>query len=430
LYPNLEPSLFVELLVESEFPVWHRWDGNVATLLEVLTDKSQQAFNPIAHPGATLRDQRIRWDRLLWSLDRLASTSDSNLFEQFLQHPMGVYAWSRRLPPERRSEIISLRVPVFESKERHASEKRRFLQALMLGWCDSCPDGQLQELLDWPEYWKPKLEFHDVCYLSSPIDEFHRRCNSAANGSEQMVAALRRNLELLNDSDLVTKELARKVSVELWMNLLKDAATENPASEDLPRRPENSTAWFYQELSTHPFSHLSGFARQLSLRRLQEEHIMKHFWIWRHGRDNWKNLLNYTSYCDEPKVFDRLAEIVPPDELAAWDGILGYRAENHGEITAFCKWISPQHVEALRLHFQHNDSDWRTCAFQNYLTKAPEIILKHLWDHAYNLPFWQAKLLDRRLFAPTSLRSPATVADIQAVEGDLRLRDPFNHRGI
>jgi len=301
---------------------------------------------------------------------------------------------------------------------------------MMLGWCDSCPDGQLQELLNWPEYWRPKLEFHDVCYLSSPTEEFYRRCNSAADRNEQMVGALRRNLELLDDSDLVTKELARKISVELWMKLLKDAALENPASENIPRSPENSTAWFYQELSKPPFSQLSGFARMLSLQPLQEEYFVKHFWIWRHGRDNWRNLLPYTAHCQEKAIFDRLAEIVPPDQLGAWDGLINPFVLNHGEIRGFCKWISPQYVEALRTHFQHSDYDWRACALQNYLTKTSEIILKHLWEQREDLPLWQVKLLDRRLFAPAPLSSPAIVEDIQAVEGDLRLRDPFNHRGI
>lgn len=90
----------------------------------------------------------------------------------------------------------------------------------------------------------------------------------------------------------------------------------------------------------------------------------------------------------------------------------------------------PTYVEALRAHFDHSDRDWGACAYQNQLAKAQEPILRHLWRRASDSFAWQAELLDRRLFAPERVRPAAIVEDIQTVEGDLRLQEPFNHRSF
>ena len=101
---------------------------------------------------------------------------------------------------------------------------------------------------------------------------------------------------------------------------------------------------------------------------------------------------------------------------------------NLDRIQAFCRWIPAHFSEVLRDHFNHPDRDWGACAYQNYLAKTPEPILQHWFKLVDEVPGWQAKLLDRRLFAPEGVRPAAIVEDIQSVEGDLRLQDPFNHR--
>ena len=77
---------------------------------------------------------------------------------------------------------------------------------------------------------------------------------------------------------------------------------------------------------------------------------------------------------------------------------------NLDRIQAFCRWIPAHFSEVLRDHFNHPDRDWGACAYQNYLAKTPELILQHWFKLVDEVPGWQAKLLDRRLFAPEGVR--------------------------
>jgi hypothetical protein len=98
-------------------------------------------------------------------------------------------------------------------------------------------------------------------------------------------------------------------------------------------------------------------------------------------------------------------------------------------IHAFCQWLPAQYSEVLRDHFNHPDRDWAAYAYQNYLAKTPEPILQHYFKLFDDLPGWQLELLDRRLYALEPVRPAALLDDMQTVEGDVRLQDPFNHRG-
>jgi hypothetical protein len=210
------------------------------------------------------------------------------------------------------------------------------------------------------------------------------------------------------------------------VSLLREAAIRNPSKEQLTPYPEEWHSWLFLTFSETPFKELAETGKQLH--RIPNEYLVQSLWIWRHGAKQWKNLHSYAFCNQEWRVFDRLAEIIPSDDLEAWDDLVLWHPTDHGEIRAFCRWVPPKHVEALRAHFNHSDRDWRACAYQNYLSKAPEAILGHLWRQSEDLPGWQAKLLDRRLFAPEGARPAAVIEDIQKVEGDLRLQDPFNHR--
>jgi len=244
-----------------------------------------------------------------------------------------------------------------------------------------------------------------------------------------MLASLHRKVALLHDPNGAKRELARGIAWGLWLQLLRDVAIENPGAEGQPTTTDEWIVWLYHTLSLPAFAQLSEVGQQL-LKGGGTEYCAQSLWIWRHGKEQWKQLHSYSLFAQEERVFDRLAEIMPVDGLDAWDDIVLNQPTNHGEVRAFCRWLSSKYVGALGTHFDHSDGDWGACAYQNYLAKSPEPILRHLWRRAGNLPGWQAELLDRRLFAPESVRPAAIVEDIQTAEGDLRLQDPFNHRSF
>jgi hypothetical protein len=118
----------------------------------------------------------------------------------------------------------------------------------------------------------------------------------------------------------------------------------------------------------------------------RNQHWAKWVWVWRHDHTNRKNLHAYALCNPEERAFDRLAEITPQDDLEAWDDLLIGQSVDNGQMRAFCRWVSPRHAEALRENFHHSDRDWRTCAFLNYLAKAPEPILRHHLRGADEMP--------------------------------------------
>jgi hypothetical protein len=276
----------------------------------------------------------------------------------------------------------------------------------------------------------PVLEIHDECWIPSPAQEFYRRCANVDIRREQAVAQFYQDVGAFDDRSELKRKLAGRNAFDLWKCLLREIAIQNPSVEQPPPDPAEWAGWFKSALFSGPFAQVADLATYLPIPPNKNKHIVKLFWIWRHGVNHWRNLHAHALWNQEPWVFDRLAEIVPLEEIDAWDDLLLHQSGDHGEMRAFCKWVSPQYAEILRSHFHHSDRDWRACAYQNYLAKTPEPILHHQWRLFEDLPNWQAKLLDRRLFAPESVRPTALVDDVQNVEGDLRLRDPLNHRAL
>jgi hypothetical protein len=70
-----------------------------------------------------------------------------------------------------------------------------------------------------------------------------------------------------------------------------------------------------------------------------------------------------------------LAEILPPNELDAWDPIVLDQATGCARIRAFRHWLPPEYAEILRTHFDHPDREWSNCANQAYLSKAVQQLL-------------------------------------------------------
>jgi hypothetical protein len=355
-------------------------------------------------------------------LDRLTPETDGAIPESLPDYSRGVYAWGRRLPPGRRQELPQLRLPFSDQTWK----RTRYLQFLLLAWCDSCPQHQIDSLLDWPDYWRPVMLPADHGWLPSPTLEFYRRCNDDPGARRARIySAIDKYLKLLSHSDDATRDHARRFVLDAWLILLRDVATKNASSELGPYAPDDLAAWFKSTLTETPFTRLAEIDRCLPPSPNRNQYWAKWVWVWRHSGANWKNLHAYALGNPEERAFDRLAEIIPQDDLEAWDDLLIGQIVDTGQMRAFCRWVSPRYVEALREHFHHSDRDWGTCAFLNYLAKAPGPIVRHQMRGADDMPVWQTKLLDRRLFAPEFVRPAANLEDRQTIIADPRLEDPF-----
>ena len=76
-----------------------------------------------------------------------------------------------------------------------------------------------------------------------------------------------------------------------------------------------------------------------------------------HGPSDWGKLHELARGNNELFIFDRLAEITPPDQLEEWDCHVLHEPEDHGQIKAFCRWVPAEYAAVLRSHFDHSDSD-------------------------------------------------------------------------
>jgi hypothetical protein len=184
---------------------------------------------------------------------------------------------------------------------------------MLLAWCDSCPETEIDSLLDWQEHWMQVLRAHDRYYLPNPAEEFRRRCTDYGIRRDALLASLRRNLASLNGPDEQTREWARQIAAGLWVSLLREAAIRNPSKEQLTPYPEEWHSWLFLTFSETPFKELAETGKQLH--RIPNEYLVQSLWIWRHGAKQWKNLHSYAFCNQEWRVFDRLAEIIPSDDL-------------------------------------------------------------------------------------------------------------------
>ena len=417
---HIDPVRFVERVLESDAPVWHLWDGEDAKLISTLALIAQAECASTKAP--TTRAIEVRLARLMWLLDRLTPENDNSILEPYLASARGVYAWGRRLPSERRNELLTIPLPVGNKNW----QRTRYVQFLLLAWCDSCPRDQIETLLDWHEQWWPALLLSDKGWLPSPVREFYRRCAEPPIARrERIYTAIEKYLGLLGHDDDATRSEARRLVLVAWLILLREVATENPSSNLGAYPPEDLPRWFDLTLSEEPFSRLAEIDRVLPVSPNRNQHWARWVWIWRHSRANWRNLHEYALCNPDERVFERLVEITPEDDLEPWDDLLFGRSEDHGEMRAFCRWVQPRFAEALREHFFHSDSDWRTCAFLSYVSKTSEPQLRHLWRGESGMPAWQTRQLDRRLFAPEAARPAALLEDRQKIIADPRLRDPF-----
>jgi len=428
---QLNGSSFLERLLETEGPIWYRWDGNTSALLNALVSATKNESASGHVPENRDHEANLRRRRLLWLMDRLTPASSLASFEPYSTEELAIYGWGRRLPPARRNELTNFPIP---PDTRGDWGRRMVIQALMLAWCDTCPNDRLKSILDWAHIWRPTLKQHDICWLHDIEEEFYRRSTDIHQRYQPMLASLRKNMALVNDPDETMREIALGCAFSLLMHLLRDVALQNPAAVPFHTTAEQYRAWMDETLSSAPFREIAEAGQQLlkfRRERNSDEYVARSLWIWLHGRSDWEQLYSVSGMFRDDwiagRVLDRLAEIAPEDALETWGTLVTWDTDE-ARIRAFCRWLPAKYAEVLREHFNHPERDWGACAYQNYLSKAEERILRLLWRHVSDLPQWQAELLDRRLFAPEGARPAAIVEDIQEVEGDLRLQDPFNHR--
>jgi hypothetical protein len=416
LSSQLAPFAFVERLLEAEEPIWYRWDKDIPALLgELLALAHREAFWAPSEHGFRGWLTRRRKARVFWLLDRLAEPTQRGIFEPFLDtsgHAM--FAWGRRLNPEERNRLVA------EPLE----------SARLLAWCDSCRSADLPSLLDWRETWRPVLKTGGFPPPPNPEDEFYQRCGDRDVRLREMCAHLEAAANCFRQGGDIETSLARASIRRLLHWTLGDAATARSCpTESIPDSTEEWNGWLTEILATSEFADIAKAAGEF-LCWFAGEHNARWIWVQCHGSRDWERLHNLAREYNEWFIFDRLAQITPPDQLEEWDCHVLHQPEDHGQIKAFCRWLSPEYAAVLRSHFDHSDSDWGACAYQSYLAKSPEPVLRHEWRRRENFPGWQVKLLDRRLFAPEAIRPGPVVEDIQEADFDFRLEDPFSRRGI
>jgi hypothetical protein len=402
--------------------------SHLPTLLDALKSILADLSSP--NPTSQVDNSQLanQQELSLWLLDRLLPQSDGGFFEQQLGTERGIYAWGRRLTPERRKEILDLSLPPAPADQWN---RRMVWQALVFAWCDSCPDDQLRSLLSELALWSRKLERGEGWYLGDLIEEFYRRCADARVRGEELRSFLQR---LLRSQKTGTPyDYADQLAWRCWIRLLQDAAQANRGDDPLPQSEEEWNKYFDRTMSLPPFSPVAELGHELIATGANLKSNAKSLWIWRHGKDEWEKLyfqsgIFVSDFYNSASILNRLAEIVPAERLDIWDGFV-MNDSGFERIHAFCRWLPAKYAEVLRDQFNNPDRDWAACAYQNYLAKTYEPILHHYFKLFDDLPGWQLKLLDRRLYAPELVRPSPLLEDMQTVEGDLRLQDPFNHRG-
>jgi hypothetical protein len=424
LSSQIAPFAFVERLLEAEDPIWYRWDQDVPALINEATRAAHQEFAKL--PDGTGRERHLayyRRKRLIWLLDRLVPKAESAHFEPFIANGSAVFAWGRRLRPEERHLLI-------EAAASPASGV--WYESKILAWCESCAEEEVTSLLDWAEPWEPVFRAKGVCpLLPIPEREFFRRYRDRPLRHSLMCAHLATAAHRFREGGDFDRDVVRGTVHLLLRLLLIDSAAPCP-TEPIPDSAENWKAWLDQILTTAAFADVRDAGGEFLnwYGHVDPERAARRLWVSCHGPDDWRQLHQLALQNSDCFIYARLADVMPVDRLDLWDSLVLYESEDNGQMRAFCRWLPAEYADVLRSHFDHSDADWGACAYQAYLAKAPEAVLQHQWRRRESLPGWQVRLLDRRLFAPPSIRPGPVVEDIQEAEWDFRLEEPFSRRGI
>lgn len=333
-----------------------------------------------------------------------------------------MFAWGRRLHTNQRHLLIETALKSASPYEPH-----------ILAWCETCPTGELPSLLDWVAAWEPVLKVKGISPpFPYPEREFFRRFQDRATRRSLMCARLAAATRRFRQGQDFDRAVVRGSIRVLLRFLLLDTDAPCP-TEPVPDSAEKWKAWLDQILTTPAFADVAAATGEFLSwfgGRIDTERAARHLWVFCHGPNDWRQLQQFASPDDDEFIYDRLAEIMPSDCLEEWDALILHESRDNGQMRAFCRWLSAKYCEVLRSHFDHPDVDWGACAYHAYLAKAPQAVLQHQWRRRDDLPSWQVRLLDRRLFAPLSIRPGLVVEDIREVDcWDFRLVDLFSRRG-
>ena len=351
--------------------------------------------------------------------------AESVHFEPFIASGAAVFAWGRRLKPGQRHLLIERAIKPASPDE---------YEPHILAWCETCPDEELPSLLDWVGAWEPVFRAKGISPLvPRPEREFFMRFKERAIRRTLMCAGLVAAARRFRDGQEFDRAVVRGSIHSLLQLLVRDTGAPCP-TEPIPDSAEKWKAWLDQILTTPAFADVTAAAGEFLSwygGHIDTERAARQLWVFCHGPNDWRQLNQFALQYDDSFIYDRLAEIMPADRLEEWDSLVLHESEDNGQMRAFCRWLPTEYTDVLRSHFDHSDADWGACAYHAYLAKAPEAVLQHQWRRRDDLPSWQVRLLDRRLFAPLSIRPGPVVEDIQEVQWwDFRLADPFSRRGI
>lgn len=362
----------IRLLEEEPQPIWQRWNRDVPKLLNVLWDLSK------VRPASL---------KVLWLLDRLSPCSDPTPFAASRDHWYGLYAWGRRLAPAERPALLEIPLRSVQIEV-----------ALSAAWCESCPEDDLESLLDSPR----------IDWGVDPIREYLRRVRDP----ERVAAMWHREMQGRRSNAWLLR-LEYEVRDKPWK--LPDRASSEPIESWCAA---NAPVWLKDYLAR---------------RSLGWKVVADRAWCLSHGRRDWRRLWEAMLSNRVHGDVDHFAEIAPPAALECWESLLDPMGERGEEtIRAFSRWLPRRLAEALRVHFNassHLCMEWAASAYQAYLHRTNRHVLLHQ-RRCHDLPAWQLRLLDRFLFAPPAVRPAPLIEDIQTAENCPRLLDPFNCRSF
>lgn len=350
--------------------------------------------------------------RAWWVLDHLLPEGEHGVFEREAHSPdpepttpLGYrqrrthwwvrYAWARR-------QSVSVLAASGLSCE-----------AVAAAWCDVTAGEPAPRVLDWPA----RVPGKDV--RSLVLAEYRRR--------EPDPAARVRTL----------CGLAREPGVPLlrrWQlirEILRAAASTLPTPEGpLPEDPDARAEWLREALREGGWQEILDLDPRIlhgSAAAVAYVHTFK--------ADAWERLNDELDTLERDCPYEairRLPSIVPRDRPDGFRRALNTEKRGLYPLVAFCRWLAPEYRDALLSFLTPEwpaDVEWRRpCAFTAWVYCAPEPVLA-MWRER-SLETHLAAILSRRLHAPPALRAGPWIPDVQEVEADVRLYDPFNCRAF
>ncbi len=410
-------------MLRSLGPAWHAYTDDAP---QVADDLRRFLTRSPLDDGEVAR-------RAVWMLDRLTPVdAQEPLFEELwtrTRSPLAALAWGRRLRGADRDRLFGVR----PSSARAPIGSGFTWAAAEAAWCASCPESDVASLLEW----YPRCAAHGWPtgghHALLPFTEYCRRAGPTERLPRLMAVVEEANAHPASAPPWPLSGLRARALEQLVRDV---APAMPPPAATLPTEPARVFAWLDAALRGVGRDALAEACRDArgaggGSEVLRAASIL---WIHRHDAGAWDGLLRDWPWAAASDLVAHFGAIAPPDRLDPWEPILTPPEPlGNPPIVAFCGWLPAALRDALWPHVLDGDPDWAACAFQAYLHRAPESVLRGLFDDPRarrSLPSWQLVLLDRFLHAPPPLRPGPVCHDVQDVEADPRLADPLNHRAF